>query len=346
MHVDVIGTKAFGDAEPMPRDAIFRIASLTKPIAAAAAMILVDDGVLALDARSTRISPSSPIGACCAVSTRRSTTPCRPTRAITLDDLLTFRLGFGAVMVPPDTYPIQAAERELRLVHARPAVAADAAHPGRVDPAFRFASADASARRAVAVQHRVTGARRPARARRRQATRGLPARTDLRTARHERHRVQRVARISATGSPPRTPPTPSRTCSTCSTVSRTATGARRPRSRTPPAGWCRRSTTSGRSSRCCSPTARSTANGSSRERSVELMTTDHLTPSNARRRPLFLGDHDGWGFGMAVPARTSRTSWRPATASPAGSGGRAAPARRGGPIGHVVSRASCSPSGR
>ena len=50
VHVDVIGTKAIGDAEPMPRDAIFRIASLTKPIAAAAAMILVDDGVLALDA--------------------------------------------------------------------------------------------------------------------------------------------------------------------------------------------------------------------------------------------------------------------------------------------------------
>jgi CubicO group peptidase (beta-lactamase class C family) len=33
VHVDVIGTKAFGDRQPMGRDAIFRIASLTKPIA-------------------------------------------------------------------------------------------------------------------------------------------------------------------------------------------------------------------------------------------------------------------------------------------------------------------------
>ena len=41
VQVDVLGTKAFGDTEPMPRDAIFRIASLTKPITAAAAMILV-----------------------------------------------------------------------------------------------------------------------------------------------------------------------------------------------------------------------------------------------------------------------------------------------------------------
>jgi CubicO group peptidase (beta-lactamase class C family) len=47
-QVEVIGTKAFGDTEPMQRDAIFRIASLTKPIAAAAAMVRVDDGILRL----------------------------------------------------------------------------------------------------------------------------------------------------------------------------------------------------------------------------------------------------------------------------------------------------------
>jgi CubicO group peptidase (beta-lactamase class C family) len=48
VHVDVIGTKAIDDDAPLQRDAIFRIASLTKPIAAAAAMILVEDGVLEL----------------------------------------------------------------------------------------------------------------------------------------------------------------------------------------------------------------------------------------------------------------------------------------------------------
>ena len=47
-HVEVIGAKAFADPTPMERDAIFRIASLTKPISAAAAMMLVDDGRLGL----------------------------------------------------------------------------------------------------------------------------------------------------------------------------------------------------------------------------------------------------------------------------------------------------------
>ena len=36
-HVDVIGTPSFGDSSPLRRDAIFRIASLSKPIAAAVA---------------------------------------------------------------------------------------------------------------------------------------------------------------------------------------------------------------------------------------------------------------------------------------------------------------------
>ena len=39
-HVDVIGTIAFGrTAAPMRRDTIFRLASVTKPITAVAAMI-------------------------------------------------------------------------------------------------------------------------------------------------------------------------------------------------------------------------------------------------------------------------------------------------------------------
>lgn len=37
-HVDVIGTASFDDTEPLARNALFRIASLTKPVAAAAAM--------------------------------------------------------------------------------------------------------------------------------------------------------------------------------------------------------------------------------------------------------------------------------------------------------------------
>ena len=49
VHVAAPGHKAFGDSEPIERDAIFRIASVTKPIAGVAAMLLVQDGAMALD---------------------------------------------------------------------------------------------------------------------------------------------------------------------------------------------------------------------------------------------------------------------------------------------------------
>ena len=194
VHVDVIGTKAIDDDTPMPRDAIFRIASLTKPITAAAAMLLVDDGVLELDGAVDEYLPE--------LADRRvlrslegpldDTVPAE--RAITLDDLLTYRMGFGAIMVPPDTYPIQTAEAALQLRHARATVATDAAHPGRMDPALRITPPDPPARRAVDVQHRLAGARHPVGTRRRPAPRSVPAPTAVRAARDARHRVQRVDR--------------------------------------------------------------------------------------------------------------------------------------------------------
>src|SRR6266540_3726957 len=56
-HVDAIGTKATDGAEPMRRDTIFRITSMTKPVAAAAAMILVEEGELGLDEPVDRLLP-------------------------------------------------------------------------------------------------------------------------------------------------------------------------------------------------------------------------------------------------------------------------------------------------
>ncbi len=49
VRVDAIGAKVVGGSDPMRRDTIFRIASMTKPIAAAAAMILVEECRLRLD---------------------------------------------------------------------------------------------------------------------------------------------------------------------------------------------------------------------------------------------------------------------------------------------------------
>ena len=57
VHVDAIGTQAVGGSDPMRRDTIFRISSMTKPITAVAAMILVEECKLRLDDPVDRLLP-------------------------------------------------------------------------------------------------------------------------------------------------------------------------------------------------------------------------------------------------------------------------------------------------
>src|ERR1700738_3220483 len=123
VHVDVIGKRASGGA-PMRRDSIFRITSMTKPVTAAAAMILVEECKLRLDDPVDRWLPE--------LADRKvlraidadldHTVPAR--RAISLRDLLSFRLGLGMIMVFPDRYPIQKAMAEAGFA------------PGPVFPSF------------------------------------------------------------------------------------------------------------------------------------------------------------------------------------------------------------------
>lgn len=115
VHVEAVGTLAFDNPDPMSRDTIFRVASITKPITAVAAMILVEECRLRLD---DSIEPWLP-----ELANRRvlrsissdldDTVPAL--RAITVRDLLTYRMGFGSVMAMPDTYPIQKFIREYRI---------------------------------------------------------------------------------------------------------------------------------------------------------------------------------------------------------------------------------------
>ena len=115
VHVEAMGKQDLAAATPMRRDTIFRIASMTKPITAAAAMILVEEAKLRLDDPVDRWLPE--------LADRRvlrgidrpldDTVPAH--RPITLRDLLTFRLGFGAIMEFPDRYPIQKAMIEAGL---------------------------------------------------------------------------------------------------------------------------------------------------------------------------------------------------------------------------------------
>jgi len=115
VHVETLGTLSFGHAAVMKRDTIFRIASLSKVIAAVAAMTLVEECKLRLD---DSIEPWLPELANRRVLRSLSSQPddtVPAQRAITVRDLLTYRMGFGSVMAMPDTYPIQKLIREYRI---------------------------------------------------------------------------------------------------------------------------------------------------------------------------------------------------------------------------------------
>jgi hypothetical protein len=60
VHVETIGTMSIGQPAPMARDTIFRIASITKPVVAVAAMILVEECRLRLDDSIESWLPASP----------------------------------------------------------------------------------------------------------------------------------------------------------------------------------------------------------------------------------------------------------------------------------------------
>jgi CubicO group peptidase (beta-lactamase class C family) len=95
VEVQAVGCTGIDGTYPMARDSIFRIASITKPITAAAVMMLVQDGQITLD---DPVAPWLPELASPAVVR----TPAGPVddvvpaiRPITVADLLTFRAGYG-----------------------------------------------------------------------------------------------------------------------------------------------------------------------------------------------------------------------------------------------------------
>lgn len=114
--VVALGTTAVGGERPMQRDAIFRIASMTKAVTAVAALMLAEDGKLALDEPVERLLPE--------LANRRvlrrpdaaldDTVPAR--RPITVEDLLTFRCGLGIVFGSPEQFPILRAVAERNLM--------------------------------------------------------------------------------------------------------------------------------------------------------------------------------------------------------------------------------------
>ncbi|MFC4587453.1 serine hydrolase domain-containing protein [Sphaerisporangium corydalis] len=95
VEVAVVGSVDTEGIAPMARDSIFRIASTTKPIIAAAAMMLVEDGLMALDDPVARWLPelAEPVVVRTPSGPVEDVVPAE--RAITVEDLLTFRSGYG-----------------------------------------------------------------------------------------------------------------------------------------------------------------------------------------------------------------------------------------------------------
>ena len=115
IDVQAYGAMTADGAAPMPRDAIFRIASVSKPIVAVAAMTLVEDGTLRLD---DPVDPFLPELADRQVlrtleSDLADTVPAE--RPISLRDLLTLTPGYGAIFASPGQFPIQQAMDDAGL---------------------------------------------------------------------------------------------------------------------------------------------------------------------------------------------------------------------------------------
>jgi CubicO group peptidase (beta-lactamase class C family) len=116
VHVDAVGHKSLDAPDPMRRDTIFRIASMSKPITAAATMILAEEGKLRLSDAVEKWLPE--------LADRnvlkRIDAPLDETvsahRPITVRDLLTFTMGFGLLLLTPtEEYPILKVADELQI---------------------------------------------------------------------------------------------------------------------------------------------------------------------------------------------------------------------------------------
>lgn len=97
VHSSAIGMRDIATKVPMTMDTRFRIASMTKPVVSAAALILVERGMLQLDDPVARYLPEFAdvrVGHSLAADGTLLTVPAK--RPITVRDLLSHRAGLGA----------------------------------------------------------------------------------------------------------------------------------------------------------------------------------------------------------------------------------------------------------
>ncbi len=115
VHVEAVGQPAFDASRCLRTDDLFRVASLTKPITAVATMSLVEDGALRLDQSIDDLIPELADRQVLRRPDAELDDTLLAERAITVEDLLTFRAGMGSPMVEPGSTPLMRAEADLDL---------------------------------------------------------------------------------------------------------------------------------------------------------------------------------------------------------------------------------------
>jgi CubicO group peptidase (beta-lactamase class C family) len=116
VHMEATGTLAFegaGSTTPMAGDTICRLGSMSKPLVAAGAMTLVDDGTCRLDDPVDDLLPELADMTVLADPDGPLDETVAAERPITLRDLLTYTLGTGMVLADSATVPIANALNDI-----------------------------------------------------------------------------------------------------------------------------------------------------------------------------------------------------------------------------------------
>lgn len=113
--LDAVGLSDLGSQRKMRTDDLFWIASMTKPIAAAAVLMLQDEGKLSVNDPVEKYLPEFKNQWMASTRSATNMTLVRPPRAILIRDLLTHTSGLGDVPAPRGTVSLA----ELAMAYSR-----------------------------------------------------------------------------------------------------------------------------------------------------------------------------------------------------------------------------------
>jgi len=122
VRLDTIGQRDIAAGQPMTRDTLFRIASMSKPVTTVAAMILLEEGKLKLDDPITRWAPEFADMKVLKSAAGPVDEVYDAPRDITIDDLMTHRAGlaYGFTSIGPIAHAYQKALGDALNINTSP----------------------------------------------------------------------------------------------------------------------------------------------------------------------------------------------------------------------------------